>query len=86
MMGTRADYEITPLLSMRVDLHGGRADFAGPVQFSMEHNAEAGRHGTASVLLRTELTREQAGLLKARLDEALERWDERERSGDGDAS
>jgi hypothetical protein len=81
-MGTRADHQITPQLSVRYDYHGGPASRLGPVQVSMERTpvCEDGPH-TTSVLMLSELTREQAGELLKCLQHAIELWDERVKGG-----
>lgn len=84
-MGTRSDHAITPQLSVRYDYHGGAVDRFGPVSITMERHPDGGEEAgadTASFLMRSELTRAQAGLLKECVDHAIELWDEREKAGE----
>lgn len=84
-MGTRADHQITPMLSVRYDYHGGVADRFGPVSITMERHPDGNERETASFLLRTELTRGEAAALAGHLAAAMAAWDERERSEDENA-
>lgn len=84
-MGTRADHQITPMLSVRYDYHGDVADRFGPVSITMERHPEGDERETASFLLRSELTRAEVAALAGHLADAMAAWDERERSEDGQA-
>lgn len=85
-MGTRADHEITPMLSVRYDYHGGPAERMGPVSLTMErHPVCEDMDNTCSVMLRSELTREQTEELVRCLMHALQLWGDRERGDDGRA-
>jgi len=76
-MGTRADHQITPMLSVRYDHYGDVAERQGPLSITMERHPDGDEAETASFLLRSELTREQLETLKRCVDEALAGWDER---------
>lgn len=76
-MGTRVDEQITSALSVRFDLHGDTADGYGPFKLTMEvHEGDRRSAECLSLAISSELTREQAGKLKACLDAALREWDD----------
>jgi hypothetical protein len=79
-MSTRTDERISGQLSIRYCLHGGPATRLGPIMLTMERHEGADKDDgaeTASLMLCSELTREQAGSLKSHIEHALMAWDQR---------